>query len=79
MLWPQRLCNDHPFREPCPDRILDDIGGAFGMGAVGGGIWHLCKGLYNSPKGSRMRGGVDVCRGVCVMMSIVVVSRTVLR
>ncbi|KAI3900384.1 hypothetical protein MKW92_014819 [Papaver armeniacum] len=23
-------------REPCPDRILDDIGGAFGMGAVGG-------------------------------------------
>lgn len=30
------------------------------MGAVGGGIWHLCKGLYNSPKGSRLRGGVDV-------------------
>ncbi|XP_020247494.1 LOW QUALITY PROTEIN: mitochondrial import inner membrane translocase subunit TIM17-2-like [Asparagus officinalis] len=23
-------------REPCPDRILDDVGGAFGMGAVGG-------------------------------------------
>ncbi|KAL1128029.1 hypothetical protein V6Z11_A13G218900 [Gossypium hirsutum] len=23
-------------REPCPDRILDDLGGAFGMGAVGG-------------------------------------------
>ncbi len=55
--------NIHLHREPCPDRILDDIGGAFGMGAVGGGIWHLCKGLYNSPKGSRMRGGVDVRDG----------------
>ena len=49
-------------REPCPDRILDDIGGAFGMGAVGGGIWHFGKGLYNSPKGisSRFQGGVSV-------------------
>ncbi len=26
-------------REPCPDRILDDIGGAFGMGAVGAPLW----------------------------------------
>ena len=31
-------------REPCPDRILDDIGGAFGMGAVGGGIWKVSSG-----------------------------------
>lgn len=39
------------------------------MGAVGGGIWHLCKGLYNSPKGSRLRGGVDVCcDGCCIIM-----------
>ena len=44
-------------REPCPDRILDDIGGAFGMGAVGGGIWHLIKGAKNSPTGARTRGG----------------------
>lgn len=47
-------------REPCPDRILDDIGGAFGMGAVGGGLWHLIKGAKNSPSGSRMLGGVEV-------------------
>ena len=47
-------------REPCPDRILDDIGGAFGMGAVGGGLWHLIKGLKNSPRNARMRGGVEV-------------------
>ncbi|CAH8391907.1 unnamed protein product [Eruca vesicaria subsp. sativa] len=44
-------------REPCPDRILDDIGGAFGMGAVGGGAFHFIKGTYNSPKGSRFIGG----------------------
>lgn len=48
-------------REPCPDRVLDDIGGAFGMGAVGGGIWHLIKGTKNSPSGARMRGGIEVC------------------
>lgn len=49
-------------REPCPDRILDDIGGAFGMGAVGGGIWHLIKGTKNSPSGARMRGGIEAIR-----------------
>ena len=30
-------------REPCPDRILDDIGGAFGMGAVGAPQWLKCR------------------------------------
>ncbi|CAN8287376.1 unnamed protein product [Cochlearia groenlandica] len=46
-------------REPCPDRILDDIGGAFGMGAVGGSAFHFLKGTYNSPKGSRFVGGTQ--------------------
>uniref|UniRef100_A0A1J3JGC7 Mitochondrial import inner membrane translocase subunit TIM17-2 n=1 Tax=Noccaea caerulescens TaxID=107243 RepID=A0A1J3JGC7_NOCCA len=46
-------------REPCPDRILDDIGGAFGMGAVGGAAFHFLKGTYNSPKGSRFGGGTQ--------------------
>lgn len=49
-------------REPCPDRILDDIGGAFAMGAVGGGAWHLVKGLKNSPSGFRVRGALEVRR-----------------
>ncbi|KAF3791941.1 Mitochondrial import inner membrane translocase subunit [Nymphaea thermarum] len=49
-------------REPCPDRILDDIGGAFGMGAVGGSAFHFIKGLYNSPKGERFVGGVQAVR-----------------
>lgn len=47
-------------REPCPHRIIDDVGGAFGMGAVGGGAWHLIKGMRNSPKGARILGGIDV-------------------
>jgi import inner membrane translocase subunit TIM17 len=49
-------------REPCPDRILDDIGGAFGMGAVGGAAFHFLKGIYNSPKGERFVGGTQAVR-----------------
>ncbi|KAK7314402.1 hypothetical protein VNO77_32924 [Canavalia gladiata] len=49
-------------REPCPDRILDDIGGAFGMGAVGGSAFHFLKGLYNSPKGDRIIGASQAVR-----------------
>lgn len=47
-------------REPCPDRILDDIGGAFGMGALGGGLWHTYRGLKNSPKGYKLKGTIEV-------------------
>ncbi|WOL08330.1 mitochondrial import inner membrane translocase subunit TIM17-2-like [Canna indica] len=49
-------------REPCPDRILDDVGGAFGMGAVGGSAFHFIKGIYNSPKGERLSGGTQAVR-----------------
>ncbi|XP_031250640.1 mitochondrial import inner membrane translocase subunit TIM17-2-like [Pistacia vera] len=49
-------------REPCPDRILDDIGGAFGMGAVGGSAFHFLKGVYNSPSSSRLIGGTQAVR-----------------
>jgi hypothetical protein len=30
--------------------ILNDFGGAFSMGAIGGGVWHGIKGARNSPK-----------------------------
>uniref|UniRef100_J3MMS7 Uncharacterized protein n=1 Tax=Oryza brachyantha TaxID=4533 RepID=J3MMS7_ORYBR len=49
-------------REPCPDRILDDVGGAFGMGAVGGSVFHFLKGTYNSPNGERLVGGAQAVR-----------------
>lgn len=38
-------------REPCPDRIVEDMGGAYGMGCVGGFLWHFMKGARNSPRG----------------------------
>ncbi|KAF8820389.1 putative mitochondrial inner membrane translocase subunit TIM17 [Cardiosporidium cionae] len=41
-------------REPCPDRIIGDFGGAFGMGCVGGFIWHFIKGSRNSPRGEKL-------------------------
>eukprot|EP00250_Pteridium_aquilinum_P019674 c24525_g1_i1 orf=379-1176(-) len=49
-------------REPCPDRILDDMGGAFGMGAVGGSVFHFVKGMKNSPNGERLLGGAQAVR-----------------
>ena len=49
-------------REPCPDRILDDVGGGFAMGAVGGSVFHFLKGLRNSPNGARIVGGMQAAR-----------------
>jgi len=43
-------------REPCPWRIIDDIGGAFCMGAIGGGVWHTVRGARLAPAGSRLQG-----------------------
>ena len=57
---PQQPSVEHG-REPCPDRILDDIGGAFGMGALGGGFWHTYRGLKNSPRGYKLVGTLEVC------------------
>ncbi|XP_045449208.1 mitochondrial import inner membrane translocase subunit Tim17-B [Melitaea cinxia] len=42
---------DEYSREPCPWRIFDDSGGAFLMGAIGGGIFHSIKGFRNAPTG----------------------------
>uniref|UniRef100_A0A3Q3K1N6 Mitochondrial import inner membrane translocase subunit TIM17 n=1 Tax=Monopterus albus TaxID=43700 RepID=A0A3Q3K1N6_MONAL len=36
-------------REPCPWRIVDDCGGAFTMGAIGGGVFQTIKGFRNAP------------------------------
>lgn len=49
-------------REPCPDRILDDLGGAFAMGAVGGSAYHFLRGSYNSPRGEGFIGGSQAVR-----------------
>eukprot|EP00126_Sphaerothecum_destruens_P003585 Sdes_comp17345_c0_seq1m6554 len=44
-------------RDPCPFRILDDLGAGFAIGAIGfGGIIHGYKGYKNSPKGTKIFG-----------------------
>jgi len=42
-------------REPCPWRIVDDCGGAFTMGAIGGSLFQAIKGFRNSPAGMSHR------------------------
>uniref|UniRef100_T1J862 Mitochondrial import inner membrane translocase subunit TIM17 n=1 Tax=Strigamia maritima TaxID=126957 RepID=T1J862_STRMM len=42
-------------REPCPWRIVDDCGGAFTMGAIGGAIFQSIKGFRNAPSGVNRR------------------------
>ena len=49
-------------RDPCPYRIIEDIGGAFAFGAIrGGGIWHLGKVAFQSPLGARLSGALGNC------------------
>ena len=47
-------------REPCPWRIVDDIGGAFCMGAIGGGTFNVIKGAWIAPKGARIKGALSL-------------------
>ncbi|GBC00330.1 hypothetical protein RclHR1_03810019 [Rhizophagus clarus] len=49
-------------RDPCPWVILNDTGGAFAMGAIGGGIWHFVKGAKNSPRGERIIGAITAVK-----------------
>ncbi|XP_074034107.1 mitochondrial import inner membrane translocase subunit Tim17-B [Leptinotarsa decemlineata] len=42
-------------REPCPWRIVDDCGGAFTMGLIGGGVFQSIKGFRNAPSGINKR------------------------
>ena len=49
-------------REPCPHRIFDDVGGAFAMGAVGGGVVNLVKGAYNAPRGFALASAAEAIR-----------------
>ncbi|XP_022363603.1 mitochondrial import inner membrane translocase subunit Tim17-B isoform X2 [Enhydra lutris kenyoni] len=49
---------------PGPWRIVDDCGGAFTMGVIGGGVFQAIKGFRNAPVGirHRMRGSVNAVR-----------------
>ena len=43
---------------PCPYRIIDDLGGAFGMGCLIGAVWHFGRGAWRAPKSTRFSGGI---------------------
>eukprot|EP01112_Ceratiomyxa_fruticulosa_P005645 TRINITY_DN1639_c0_g1_i5.p1 TRINITY_DN1639_c0_g1~~TRINITY_DN1639_c0_g1_i5.p1 ORF type:complete len:168 (-),score=40.70 TRINITY_DN1639_c0_g1_i5:280-783(-) len=49
-------------RDPCPQRIWGDLGGAYAMGCLGGGLWHLIKGSYASRRGYKFIGGLSAMR-----------------
>lgn len=51
-------------REPCPYRIVDDCGGAFAMGCIGGGVFQAIKGFRNAPAGfnKRMLGSLSAIK-----------------
>jgi len=51
-------------REPCPWRIVDDCGGAFTMGAIGGALFQAIKGFRNAPRGMshRMTGSMTAIK-----------------
>jgi len=42
-------------REPCPWRIVDDCGGAFTMGLIGGSLFNAVGGARNAPSGAKRR------------------------
>ena len=42
-------------REPCPWRIIDDCGGAFSMGLIGGSLFNGIQGFRNAPTGINRR------------------------
>ncbi|KAI9726742.1 MAG: translocase of the inner membrane [Chrysothrix sp. TS-e1954] len=52
---------DHT-RDPCPWVALNDFGGAFAMGCIGGTIWHGIKGFRNSPYGERRIGALTAIK-----------------
>ncbi|KAI4746740.1 hypothetical protein E4T50_02877 [Aureobasidium sp. EXF-12298] len=55
------LAMDHS-RDPCPWVALNDFGGAFCMGAIGGSLWHGIKGFRNSPYGERRIGALTAIK-----------------
>merc|ERR1711998_515750 len=55
-------------REPCPHRIIDDVGGAFGMGLGGGSIWWGVKGAKNNPRGQRIVGCIQAIKARSPML-----------
>lgn len=61
-------------REPCPWRIVDDCGGAFTMGLIGGGVFQTVKGFRNAPSGLSKRMVSDNILKIFIHYFIVYIS-----
>lgn len=46
-------------QSPCPYKVVDDLGTAYGMGCLGGAVWHFGSGFRHNPKGARLRGALE--------------------
>lgn len=46
---------DEYAREPCPWRVVDDCGGAFSMGLIGGSLFNFIGGARHAPTGLNRR------------------------
>jgi len=53
---------DEYAREPCPWRIIDDCGGAFSMGLIGGSLFQMISGARNAPSGIQRRALAGLVR-----------------
>jgi len=53
---------DEYAREPCPWRIIDDCGGAFSMGLIGGSLFQMISGARNAPSGFSRRALAGIVR-----------------
>ena len=49
-------------RDPCPFRIVDDVGNGFMLGCIGGGLVHAYKGMRAHPKGEKLGGALSFVR-----------------
>lgn len=49
-------------RQPCPERIFDDLGSAFSMGVVAGTIFHFVRGCINGPRGGKFKMGLTTMK-----------------
>ncbi|XP_033980026.1 mitochondrial import inner membrane translocase subunit Tim17-B isoform X1 [Trematomus bernacchii] len=58
-------------REPCPWRVVDDCGGAFTMGTIGGGVFQAIKGFRNAPAVSTPQHNNNYDEPHCVVLKAV--------
>ena len=56
-------------REPCPWRIIEDLGGGYCFGMALGSIWHGIAGLRNAPSNNRWQSCISRVSGRVPLMA----------